>query len=213
MPKFMAKRQSLFFCFSIYRRKRTRGYLFNFAKDCILFHRGIPEMNIFTSIHFRDHMLIVYTLLTSDTFPHVHLFLPLLLPGMPPGRQQSVASSAMFPSNGSPVTRKDWAKIKVTLKQEKTAEAEEMQKAKAGPKSWINVSTECLKWRLMLRMWESMLCQMMHVHFASDTQTIQFFIGQNDIVHDDVTSFPAFFWTKRQFWWSDNGVLICHFGA
>jgi len=54
---------------------------------------------------------------------------------MPPGRQQSVASSAMFPSNGSPATRKDWAKIKVTLKQEKTAEAEEMQKAKAGPKS------------------------------------------------------------------------------
>jgi len=35
MPKFMAKRQSLFFCFSIYRLKRNRGYLFNFAKDCI----------------------------------------------------------------------------------------------------------------------------------------------------------------------------------
>jgi len=40
----------------------------------------------------------------------------------------------------------------------------------------INISTECLKWRLLLwQMWESMFHQMMHVRIASDRQTIQSF--------------------------------------
>ncbi|KAL4217849.1 hypothetical protein ACF0H5_022588 [Mactra antiquata] len=45
-------------------------------------------------------------------------------------RVDSMASSAMF-SDGSRAPRKDWAKVKVTLKQEKTQEGEAIQKAKS----------------------------------------------------------------------------------
>ncbi|XP_052761642.1 myosin-IIIb-like isoform X2 [Mya arenaria] len=46
----------------------------------------------------------------------------------------SVANSALY-QGATPSPRKDWAKIKVTLKQEKTAEAEEIQRAKAVPRN------------------------------------------------------------------------------
>jgi len=44
------------------------------------------------------------------------------------------------------------------------------------------------------QMRESMLRQTMHVHLrvASDTQTIHFFIGPNDVMRYDVTKRPAF---------------------
>ncbi|XP_060551418.1 uncharacterized protein LOC132712997 [Ruditapes philippinarum] len=46
-----------------------------------------------------------------------------------PGRSSSLASSQAYA--GSQSARKDWAKIKVTLKQEKKTEGEELQKQKA----------------------------------------------------------------------------------
>ena len=60
----------------------------------------------------------------------------------------------------------------------------------------INVSTERLKWRPMLRqMWESKLRQTLHVCVDSDTKIFSFLIGPNDVVRYDVTKFPAFCWT------------------
>ncbi|XP_052251496.1 unconventional myosin-X-like isoform X2 [Dreissena polymorpha] len=48
-------------------------------------------------------------------------------------RQASVASSAMYPDAASCV-RKDWAKIRVTMKQEEIHQAEALQRSKHGPK-------------------------------------------------------------------------------
>jgi len=50
---------------------------------------------------------------------------------------------------------------------------------------------------------ESMLRQTVHVGVASDTQTIQFLIGLNDIVR----KFGPFVVTKSHFRWSDNVVV------
>jgi len=51
----------------------------------------------------------------------------------------------------------------------------------------INILTETLKWRLMLRqMRENMLRQMKHVSVATDKKVIPFFIGPDDVVRYDV---------------------------
>lgn len=49
-----------------------------------------------------------------------------------PGRPASITSCAAYSVGQS--SRKDWAKIKVTLKQEKTHQGEELQKHKSTVK-------------------------------------------------------------------------------
>jgi len=47
---------------------------------------------------------------------------------------------------------------------------------------------KCIDVRLMLQqLWQSVLCQTLHVHVTSDTQKIMIMIGPNGIVRFDIT--------------------------
>jgi len=58
-----------------------------------------------------------------------------------------------------------------------------------------------------LQIWESILCQMMTVHLASNTQMIQSFDWSNDVKRYD----PPFFRPTVLSDGPTNGLLICQY--
>ena len=54
---------------------------------------------------------------------------------------------------------------------------------------------------------ESMLCQILHVHVASDTHKIQSSDSSDDVGRYDVALFFTFCQTKHHFRWCDKGIV------